>query len=321
MPNNKAAFHQAIYLTGPTAVGKSEIGLLLAEKLDAEIIALDAMTLYKGMNIGTAKPSMADQTQIRHHLIDILSAQSPSSLNQYIQLAQTVLTNIAERGKKALFIGGSPLYLKACLRGLSELPETDDLVRLELTAEAEALGVTNLHARLSKIDPETASKIASTDLRRIVRALEIYKISGEPPSLLRNRHNTLAPSTVPVIALTRDRETLYDRINKRVEVMFATGLLEEAAALPQPLSHTARQAVGYAEAFDLLEKKTTLAEAIERTQIRTRHYAKHQLTWFRNLKETKGFRIEPRPAHEQVHLILERIQAIENSQESTSDPI
>jgi tRNA dimethylallyltransferase len=321
MPNNKAAFHQAIYLTGPTAVGKSEVSLLLAEKLNAEIVALDAMTLYQGMDIGTAKPSKADQALVKHHLIDTLSPQTPSCLNTYIQSAQDVLNNIADRGKTALFVGGAPLYLKACLRGLSELPETNEQVRLELTAQAEALGVTTLHEQLAQIDPETASKIASTDLRRIVRALEIYKISGEPPSSLRNRHDQLAPSTVPVIALIRDRQSLYDRINKRVETMFATGLLEEATALPRPLSHTALQAVGYAEAFDLLDSKITLAQAIEKTQIRTRHYAKHQLTWYRNLSETRGFRVDKHPLEEQVNLLFQQIRAIQSGQEVSSDPI
>lgn len=321
MPNNKAAFHQAVYLTGPTAVGKSEISLLLAEELNAEIIALDAMTLYQGMDIGTAKPSKTNQARIKHHLIDTLSPQTPSCLNNYIQSAQAVLNDIAERGKTALFVGGAPLYLKACLRGLSELPETNEQLRLELTAQAEAQGVTSLYEQLALVDPETAAKIASTDLRRIVRALEIYKISGEPPSSLRNRHDQLAPSTVPVIALIRDRQPLYDRINKRVEIMFRTGLLEEAAALPQPLSHTARQAVGYAEAFDLLDSKITRAQAIEKTQIRTRHYAKHQLTWFRNLKETKGLRIEQFSIEQQAELLLKHIRTIQSGQEFSGDPI
>lgn len=321
MPNNKAPFHQAVYLTGPTAVGKSEISLRLADKLNAEIIALDAMTLYQGMNIGTAKPSKADQGRIRHHMIDTMTPQTPSCLKTYIQSAHAVLNDIAGRGKTALFVGGAPLYLKACLRGLSELPETNEQVRLELTAQADALGVTTLHEQLALIDPETASKIANTDLRRIVRALEIYKISGEPPSSLRNRHDQLAPSTVPVIALIRDRQSLYDRINKRVETMFATGLLEEAAALPQPLSHTALQAVGYAEAFDLLGSKITLAQAIEKTQIRTRHYAKHQLTWFRNLSETRGFRIDNHPMEEQVDLLFQQIRRIQSGQEFSGDLI
>ena len=321
MPDISAPFLNTLYLTGPTAVGKSEISLLLAERLNAEIIALDAMTLYKGMDIGTAKPSPEDRNRIPHHLLDTISPQEVSNLDQYLILAARAVADIARRGTTALFTGGSPLYLKACLRGLSELPAPDDAYRAQLHEEAETHGVETLYARLAEVDPEAAAKIASTDLRRIVRSLEIYKSTGQRPSHLRQRHSQPAPAHVPVIALVRDRPELYHRINQRVELMFAQGLAQEAAALPRPLSHTALQAVGYAEAFALEAGTLTLAQAIEQTQLRTRHYAKHQMTWFRNLKETRGFRLENRSIEENVELLLNRIQAITQGQPCESDPV
>lgn len=321
MPEIVAPFLNAVYLTGPTAVGKSEISLLLAERLDAEIIALDAMTLYQGMDIGTAKPSAADRKRIPHHLLDTVSPQQLSNLDQYLVAAAEVVRDLAQRGKTALFVGGSPLYLKACLRGLSELPAPDDDYRAELHAQAAAQGVESLHARLAGVDPAAAAKIASTDLRRIVRSLEIYKATGQPPSQLRQRHDQLAPAHVPVIALVRDRPQLYQRINQRVEEMFAQGLAAEAAALPRPLSQTALQAVGYAEAFAYNEGTITLAQAIEQTQLRTRHYAKHQMTWFRNLKETRGLRIQDRSVEENVERLADQIQAIRQGEPCHGDPV
>lgn len=321
MPEISAPFLSAVYLTGPTAVGKSEISLLLAEQLNAEIIALDAMTLYQGMDIGTAKPSLNDRKRIPHHLLDTVSPQQASNLDQYLIDAAQVVADLAERGKRALFVGGSPLYLKACLRGLSDLPAPDDGFRAELVAEAETNGVETLYKRLLSIDPEAAAKIASTDLRRIVRSLEIHKLSGKRPSQLRQKHEQPAPAHVPVIALIRDRPELYLRINQRVELMFKQGLVEEAAALPRPLSHTSLQAVGYAEAFALQAGEMTLAQAIEQTQLRTRHYAKHQMTWFRNLKEARGFRLASRSVDENVKLLMQQIDAISSGQDVCSDPI
>ncbi|MFM7594000.1 MAG: tRNA (adenosine(37)-N6)-dimethylallyltransferase MiaA [Isosphaeraceae bacterium] len=322
MQKDLALFHQAAYLTGPTGVGKSEISLALAEQLDAEIIALDAMTLYKGMDIGTAKPSAEDQRRVPHHLIDTVSPQATSDLEQYLAAAQTVLQNIAGRGKRALFVGGSPLYLKAALRGLSELPHRDDAVRARLESEAASSGVPALHARLAVVDAESAGKIAATDLRRVVRSLEIYEVSGGvPPSQLRGRHDEPAPPSMPVFALLRDRPVLYDRINRRVDAMFACGLVEEVGRLPQPLSHTAQQAVGYAEVLAMLAGQISREEAMERTKLRTRHYAKHQLTWFRNLQEVRGFSVEGVPAEEAVGELARRIEMVRQGLVVPGEPI
>lgn len=320
MPKDRAPFASAVYLTGPTGVGKTEISLKLADKLGAEILALDAMTLYRGMDIGTAKPTQLQRLQTHHHLIDLWSPTEASSLERYRAAAEAVLNNLASRGKAALFVGGSPLYLKACLRGLSVLPDRQEIIRARLEHDAQVQGVTSLHRRLESIDPDSAAKIASFDLRRLVRALEIYEATGTPPSRLRKDHEHPAPSTVPVIALTRNRAALYERIDRRVELMFDQGLLEEAAGLPRPLSQTAMQAVGYAEAFDVLEGRATRNEAVARTQLRTRHYAKQQLTWFRRLEEVRGLAIDEMTDDEVVNVLVERIAAIRRGEKVPSDP-
>lgn len=320
-PDVCALFRSAVYLTGPTGVGKTEISLRLAEELNAEILALDAMTLYQGMDIGTAKPGKAQTDRIRHHLLDLVSPQDESSLDLYLKAATDVLVSLAKSGRKALFVGGSPLYLKACLRGLSDLPPRDDAIRGDLERQAAEEGVTTLHRRLAEIDPETASKIAATDLRRIVRALEIHALTGTAPSQLRGKHETPAPPTVPVVAILRDRKSLYERIDRRVEVMFEQGLIEEARNLPQPLSRSARQAVGYSEAFDVLEGRMTIEAAIERTQLRTRHYAKHQLTWFRRLEEVRGLNIEGQSETTTLERLMKHIEATRAGFGPPGDPI
>lgn len=320
-PNACALFHSAVYLTGPTGVGKTEISLRLAEKLDAEILALDAMTLYRGMDIGTAKPGKEQTGRVRHHLLDLVSPQDESSLDLYLKTATDVLVSLANSGKKALFVGGSPLYLKACLRGLSDLPPRDDAIRAELERQAAEEGVMSLYQRLTEFDPVTASKIAATDLRRIVRALEIHSVTGIAPSRLRGKHETVAPSTVPVVAILRDRKSLYDRIDRRVEAMFEQGLVEEARNLPQPLSRSARQAVGYSEAFDVLEGRMTIQAAIERTQLRTRHYAKHQLTWFRRLEEVRGTNIDGQCESLVIERLMKQIEDTRARLGPAGDPI
>jgi tRNA dimethylallyltransferase len=321
MPDIHAIFSSAIYLTGPTAVGKSEISLQLAENLGAEIVALDAMTLYRGMDIGTAKPTSEDTSRVGHHLLNLIDPTEESSLDLYLKAAERVLLNLAAKGSRALFVGGSPLYLKACLRGLSDLPGRDDTIRSRLELEAESEGVESLHHRLEILDPLTASKIARTDLRRIVRALEIQTLTGTPPSQLRVRHDKPAPETIPVIAVLRDRKTLYDRIDRRVLSMFEQGLVEEAKSLPQPLSRTARQAVGYSEVFEHLAGRMTIEQAIEKTQLRTRHYAKHQLTWFRRLEEVRGLRIGGKSEKQVVDELMKTIESTQAGSPPEGDPI
>jgi len=316
---SRAPWLVAIY--GPTASGKTWLAESLADRRDTRIVNADAFQVCKGLDIGTAKPGLEETDRVPHHLLNLVSPQAESSLDLYLKAAADVLNRLAKTGKSALFVGGSPLYLKACLRGLSDLPGRDDAIRDELQRQAEIEGVTTLHRRLAEIDPETASKIASTDLRRVVRALEIHAVTGTAPSRLRGMHEKPAPVTVPVLAILRERKTLYERIDRRVEVMFQQGLLEEARNLPQPLSRSARQAVGYAEAFDFLQGKTTIEDAIARTQLRTRHYAKHQLTWFRRLEEVRGVRIDGANADEIVERLVRDIEACRAGNPPAGDQI
>lgn len=283
-------FHRACYLTGPTASGKTAVGVELALRLDAEVICLDSMTLYRGMNIGTAKPTIAERRGVPHHLIDVIEPSRNASVAEYRALAAEKIGEIESRGKVPLFVGGTPLYLKALLRGLFQGPSADPAIRGALEREALEQGAEALHARL---DPETAARLHKNDVRRIIRALEVQTLTGESISKRQVEHETPAPASVPVFALARPRRELYDRINARVDLMFESGLIEEARALlngAEPIASAPAQAVGYREVFDYLESRITLAEAIEQTKTRTRRFAKRQETWFRSLVE-----IEPVP--------------------------
>jgi tRNA dimethylallyltransferase len=289
-------FHRAFYLTGPTASGKTAIGVLLARRLDAEIIALDSMTLYRGMDIGTAKPTMAERVGIPHHLIDVIEPWQSASVAEYREWALAELHGIESRGKRALFVGGTALYLKTLLRGLFQGPGADAPLRDRLERDAEEFGDEALHARLEKLDPPIAARLHPHDRRRIVRALEVIELTGQSLSRLQTEHERPAPPETLVFALDRPRAEIHDRINRRVLAMFETGLMEEVRTLqaaPQPLSSVAAQAVGYLEVIEMLAEKASLAQTIQRVQARSRQFAKRQATWFRGLEEVKSFHIDP----------------------------
>jgi tRNA dimethylallyltransferase len=284
--------HRAIYLTGPTASGKTAIGVLLARRLDAEIIALDSMTLYRGMDIGTAKPTIEERGGIPHHLIDVLDPWESASVAGYRRWAMEAMERIEGRGKCVLFVGGTALYLKALLRGLFEGPGADPALRGRLEEEADARGVELLHQRLRTVDPRTAERVHPHDRRRIVRALEVIELSGQPLSQLQVGHDRPAPAGTLVFALERPRPELHDRINRRVTAMFGAGLVEEVRSLqslPRPLSHVAAQGVGYLEVLDHLAGRVGLSETIERVRARSRQFAKRQATWFRGLEEVRAW--------------------------------
>ncbi len=288
-------FHRACYLTGPTASGKTAVGVELALRLEAEVICLDSMTLYRGMNIGTAKPTIAERKGVPHHLIDVIDPSRNASVAEYRALAAEKIGEIESRGNVPLFVGGTPLYLKALLRGLFEGPSADPSIRETLEREALEQGAEALHARL---DPETAARLHKNDIRRIIRALEVQTLTGESISKRQVEHETPAPPSVPVFALARPRRELYDRINLRVDLMFESGLIEEARALlnrADPIASAPAQAVGYREVFDYLEGRITLASAIEQTKTRTRRFAKRQETWFRSLEEIEPVSVAGEP--------------------------
>ncbi|PQO42390.1 tRNA (adenosine(37)-N6)-dimethylallyltransferase MiaA [Blastopirellula marina] len=284
-------FLDAWFLTGATASGKTRVGLSLARKINAEIIALDSMSLYRDMDIGTAKPTPAEQSEIPHHLVDVLDPTETSSISHYLQMAQDAAKEIRSRGKQVLFVGGTPLYLKALLRGLSEGPAPDRQFRQELEEEASRVGNAALHARLRMIDPLAAARIHENDTRRMIRALEVHKATGQPMSHYQfDFEDHVSPDKCRAFWLNWDRPVLHDRINARVEAMFDAGLVDEVQRLldkHSPLSMTALQAVGYQEVIDYLAGTRELESAKERVKARTRQFAKRQCTWFRSLEECR----------------------------------
>jgi tRNA dimethylallyltransferase len=284
-------FHRAIYLTGPTASGKTAVGVALARRLGAEIVALDSTTLYRRMDIGTAKPTPADRGGITHHLIDVLDPWESASVADYREWARSAIAGIEERGKRVLFVGGTPLYLKVLLRGLFSGPAAATSVRDRLEHDADSLGDAALHARLSAVDPVTAGRLHPRDRRRVIRALEVIEQTGEPLSALQREHGQPAPASVRVFALEPPRAILRERIDRRVLKFFEAGLVEEVRALnssSKPLSPVAAQAIGYREVIAMLAGLMSLDRTIERIQARTRQFAKRQTTWFRGLSEVQS---------------------------------
>jgi tRNA dimethylallyltransferase len=294
-------FSRALVLTGPTGSGKSSLALELAPRLNAEIVAMDSMTLYRGMDIGTAKPTPQDRERVPHHLLDMLDPWQSASVAWWLDKAARCVEDIEARGKRPLFVGGTPLYLKALLFGLFEGPPADIALRRRLTEEARSEGGDTLHRRLAQIDPAAAARLHPNDTRRIIRALEVWELTGAPISQWQRQwpvvgrqssgdsgqDSALVEGTVPaILCLDRPRPELYGRINRRVEEMFAAGLVEEARSLraaPRGLSDQAAQALGYKEVLAHLDAKADLAQTVALVQTRTRNFAKRQLTWFRRL--------------------------------------
>jgi tRNA dimethylallyltransferase len=296
------AFRNALILTGPTGSGKSALAVELAARHGAEIVSMDSMALYRGMDVATAKPDAEQRGRVPHHLIDVLDPWASASVAWWLDRAADCVRDIEARGKRVLIVGGTPLYLKALLYGLFDGPPADPDLRRRLTAEAEHIGSTALHARLADVDPLSAARLHVNDVRRVIRALEVWELTGRPlshwqrqwpvPSLPHEVSSTagLVPGTPCVLWLELPRDELYARIDARVVQMFAAGLLHEAAALrrlPQPLSREAAQAVGYREAFAHLDGRATLNETIGLIQMRSRRLAKRQLTWFRQMPECR----------------------------------
>ncbi len=299
----ESAFHRALYLTGPTASGKTAVGVALARRLDAEIIAMDSTTIYRGMDIGTAKPTLGERGGIPHHLIDVIEPWESASVADYLGWARDSVAAIEGRGKRVLFVGGTALYLKALLRGLFAGPGSDPDLRRRLDEEAETSGDAALHARLAAVDPATSARLHPNDRRRVVRALEVIAQTGRPLSELQVEHHRPAPPSVAVYALEPPRDRLYERIDRRVVAFFDAGLVEEVRSLQageRPLGPVAAQAIGYREVLAMLDGRATLPETIERIQSRSRQFAKRQATWFRGLQEVRAFPVGPVEDPEEV---------------------
>lgn len=291
-----ASHQKLIVICGPTASGKSAVAMQVAKKLNGEIVSADSMQVYRGMTVGTAKPGRAEQKTVKHHLLDLVSPSKKFSVFQYYQAAVKTLNDLKIRKKVPVVTGGSGLYLRSLLQGLDVLPGADEKFRKKLCDEAEKKGVPALYRRLLALDPKRASKIKSTDLRRIIRALEIFFFSAKEKTPIRQNPPVNRLGWKPfVFCLGGERQELYDRINRRVDSMFRKGFLKEAERLSKKqISTTARQALGYRELFgffdqskdlSLNEKKKLLHKTKETIKQNTRRFAKRQLTWFRREKE------------------------------------
>jgi tRNA dimethylallyltransferase len=284
-------FAECWFLTGATAVGKTRVGIALAERLGAEIISLDSMAIYRGMDIGTAKPTAEDRAAVPHHLLDIVEPADEYSVAQYVDDAAAAVREICTRGKQVLFVGGTPLYLKSLLRGLFDGPPANWAVRGQIEDELAEVGQAALHERLVQVDPVAASNIHPHDTRRLIRALEVYRATGEPLSHQQTEFEEgRSADECRVFVLRRERTELHRRIEGRVEAMIDVGLVDEVAGLTaggRQLGRTASQAVGYREALAFLAREYDRAAMIERIQVRTRRFAKRQGTWFRSLSECR----------------------------------
>lgn len=272
------------FLSGPTASGKSSLAIPLARRLGAEIVSVDSMAVYRGLDVGTAKPTPEQRHAVHHHLLDVVDAADAYSVARWLADAADAMAGCRSRGRSILFVGGTPLYLRALRDGLAPLPPADPDLRAALAAEAGRTGPETLHARLSRIDPTAAARIHPRDSKRTIRALEVAEVTGRPLS------EAFAPAPDPIferrlMIVDSPRTALYRRIDLRVHRMFADGIIDEtraALAAPGGIGLTARQAAGYAETIALLEGRIDLAEAVRRTQRRTRQLAKRQLTWLRS---------------------------------------
>jgi tRNA dimethylallyltransferase len=279
------------FLTGPTASGKTVVGLALAQRLGAEIISLDSMALYRGMDIGTAKPTALERRAVPHHLIDVIDPDEEYSLAQYVAAAHDAVEQICRRGRVPLFVGGTALYLKSLLRGIFSGPPADWDLRRRLLAVAEDEGSDSLHARLAQVDARSARRLHPGDTRRVIRAIEVWEKTGQSITDLQQQFDRARPADrCRVFTLRWPKTELLERIDARVDAMFAAGLLDEVRALlarPRPVSRTAGQAVGYREAIEHLQGVRSLPDTIGLVKLRTRQFAKRQLTWFRSLSECR----------------------------------
>ena len=282
-----ATFPPAILLMGPTASGKTQIAIELAQQHNCEIISVDSAMVYRGMDIGTAKPSLADRAGISHHLIDILDPVDVFSTGQFCTRALALMFEITDRGKIPLLVGGTMLYFYSLLNGMAQLPEAEPVIRRQIDEEAQRFGWENLHLRLSKIDPKTANRIHPNDSQRIQRALEVFRLTGKTlTELCESTHSKSLPfSTIKLIIEPKQRKQLHNRIENRFLQMIEEGLVTEVQELRKHGNlHSklpATRTVGYRQVWDYLEGHYDKDTMIDKAIIATRQLAKRQLTWLR----------------------------------------
>jgi tRNA dimethylallyltransferase len=271
-----------VAVVGATAAGKTGLSLDLAERLDGEIVNTDAMAVYRGMDVGTAKVPVGERRGIAHHLLDLLEVTEPLTVAEFQVWARSAVAETRERGRTPILVGGSALYTRAVLDRF-EFPGTDPDVRRELEAELDEVGAPGLHARLAEVDPAAAAQILPDNGRRVVRALEVIRLTGRPYVATLPAHEYADPHSVQV-GLDIDRPTLDARITERVRAMFDAGFVDEVRRLLDAglgEGRTARTAIGYRQVTAYLSGETTLDQAIEATTAATRRFSRRQDSWFR----------------------------------------
>ncbi len=306
--------NRVITILGCTASGKGTLARALASELDGEIVSVDSMKVYRGMDIGTAKPTAEQRAAVPHHLLDVADPWESFSAARFVELADRAVAEIHGRDRPVIAVGGTVLYFKCFYEGMFAGPSADPAIRAEIRERAEREGLDALHAELTRIDPEAAARIHRNDLRRIERALEVHRLTGKPISELQkqwDRESLRRPDwNWLLIGLRREREVANRRINERVRRMIVAGLVEEARPIwsdPRGVSDQARQAVGYAELFDHFEGGLSLEEAIEKIKIDSRHLAKAQRTWLKRLKDVQWIDVEE---NEDVASVLSRVKPL-----------
>ena len=300
-----------VVLFGPTAVGKTALSLPIAHALDAEIVNVDSRQIYRYMDIGTAKPTLSQRAQVPHHLLDLCLPNQRSTAAQFVEAAKRVLDALQQRGKRALIVAGSGLYLQALLYGLMPAPAADKSLRQKLHAYANRYGAPALHRCLERIDPMTAAQYHPHDRVRLVRALEVTYLTGEPFSSHRQRHQQQGPHyPYRGIALTRERTELYTRIAERTDTMLAAGWLEEVKAL-RASGYTrecaAMNSLGYRELFAYLSGQASWFDTVMAIKQATRRFAKRQLTWLRKFPHLHGMNLSAYDEKAAVASMIERL--------------
>jgi tRNA dimethylallyltransferase len=286
----------AVAILGPTASGKSRLALFLAAKFRGEIVSCDALQIYRGMNIGTAKPTASERNAVRHHMLDLRDPGEDFSAGDYQRQARAELRSICERGSIAFVVGGTGFYLRALIEGLFEGPGRSEELRTRMRGIISRRGAGTLHRALTRVDPEAASRISPTDASRIVRAYEVYLLTGRPMSWWhRQPADPLHGFRWLLLALHWPREVLYERIDRRVEEMIRSGFTVEVEGLMArfPRDCHAFKAIGYRQIADHLDGRCSLAQAVEDIQRESRRYAKRQMTWFRSMQNVRWLDASP----------------------------
>jgi tRNA dimethylallyltransferase len=300
-------------LLGPTASGKSALAMALAGRLPVEIVVMDSAQVYRGMDIGTAKPGAEERARVPHHLIDLVDPDEPYSAGRWRVEAVAAVKAILSRGRVPLIVGGTMLYYRALVHGLDALPHADPALRAAIDAQAAERGWPALHAELARIDPAAAQRIMPNDGQRIQRALEVWRLTGRPLSALQGAAAPALPFAVRAFSIEIDRRELHERIARRFDAMLRAGLLEELRAIQKRYRVTARtpsmRAVGYRQAWEHLEGRTTGDEMRQRAIAATRQLAQRQMTWLRRLPDVQALPPDP-----------ERLAAIAGGRESAAPP-